>query len=1288
MKKRMTALLLSILLLIAHFPLTASAEDGIPESVSLTEGDVQKGFVPAGTPCTSTDPAVAWVDAQGNLNALKEGAATVTAEGLGECTVTVGDYSDGSDVVGSLKILARYNDSMQFYDGHVYLLFTSYQDDVTLSVPDLYAGYMIDPYYYDAIRDDISFGSNHSDNDAESYFTLDKTMKSVTLDRGEIVTIGMYRDFDLTVTQAALGSVQNSSAWKNLTKEVKTAIVTALLGAIGGGSNSAGDSLERIKTVMTEAGQDYHTLLDGVVAGGVCFNRELYNQKLEYDQYENVTYEMDITENQLKLMTMYLGGNLDKFSMLKNSCATVALRAWNAAVGTRNGEDTAYKLSCAGEGILALADTPKGVRDNIVSRLPGYYLNNSEGVAEPGAGYEDETGWVYVSAPESVTPLEFVCDDDSIAVETFYSDYSDLLELAKGDRKFTYAKDSQQVNVALQKKPGAVWNTVSGVDFTVNGDTVSLTAAPEDGVWFTTKVDHPEQGKYYTAVDVNGDTLQSEYDEESGVLCFCAETLPVTFKIVSSDESSKNVLKTKLINGDCADTEIYYYKDGEKVPVGARAQVESGTKLYIKSTLHEDDDEHILTGIELDYWPVMDEEHYDADEGAYFVEMPAYHSEIKVVYEKATLTANGSTVMQISVGDVLDAAEYNEMTYGELEIHDFDHLGWQIIDNEDGAVELVDGKLKAVKEGTAYVFACATNNRNIGVVYTIDVYENVADLVKVTYNEKDDRYLVYPVGADPGNRAIPFSGYLVKPGTELSVDVFPDNGSTVLRAVANNNAIRVNEKFTVNEDTEINVLFAPAVIEGMPKQVNFEDRSESCQLDLAVKYTGLLKYLPVFDPSITYESSDPLVAVDENGLITVTGDIPEGGLVAYVTAYAGSSNRQVYAETKVVVGDYDGDDIVGRMTIYARRINQDELIPHGAVTFTSYEDVDLDISYYEYYKPDDRYKALMTAYELDPESFNSDPALYSDNEPGLEDRESYFEIINHGDESEPDVVSLKAGESITVSNYSFDPDNFSTLFKTIENGTVSSGKATQAFLQQLKRYQESGEIDGEIAFDSMLATLSEIYSIYRRTGYVAADGHSIGGLCVNRELYNEFRRNDLQTPSHAFTVEITADELALMKRYLADPAHNFYSLFNMNCASGAVNLWNSVLIERPEYELKGNYTGLAVDPMSLYYEIEQLGKRDLDGEYIVDFYPRTVAYVELPDEGMLGDVDGDGEITVFDASLIQQYIAQMIAEDQLNMKAADVDGDGTVTIYDASLIQRYLSGEEVEGLTEPVADIG
>ena len=40
------------------------------------------------------------------------------------------------EIVGNLKIIARYNDSMPFYDGHAYLAFTSYQDDVEIKVDE------------------------------------------------------------------------------------------------------------------------------------------------------------------------------------------------------------------------------------------------------------------------------------------------------------------------------------------------------------------------------------------------------------------------------------------------------------------------------------------------------------------------------------------------------------------------------------------------------------------------------------------------------------------------------------------------------------------------------------------------------------------------------------------------------------------------------------------------------------------------------------------------------------------------------------------------------------------------------------------------------------------------------------------------------------------------------------------------------------------------------------------------------------------------------------------------
>ena len=59
--------------------------------------------------------------------------------------------------------------------------------------------------------------------------------------------------------------------------------------------------------------------------------------------------------------------------------------------------------------------------------------------------------------------------------------------------------------------------------------------------------------------------------------------------------------------------------------------------------------------------------------------------------------------------------------------------------------------------------------------------------------------------------------------------------------------------------------------------------------------------------------------------------------------------------------------------------------------------------------------------------------------------------------------------------------------------------------------------------------------------------------------------------------------------------------------------------------------------------------------------------------GILGDVDGDGKVTTYDASLILQYKAVLITKEELNLNVADVDGDGVVTTFDASMILQYCA---------------
>ena len=71
---------------------------------------------------------------------------------------------------------------------------------------------------------------------------------------------------------------------------------------------------------------------------------------------------------------------------------------------------------------------------------------------------------------------------------------------------------------------------------------------------------------------------------------------------------------------------------------------------------------------------------------------------------------------------------------------------------------------------------------------------------------------------------------------------------------------------------------------------------------------------------------------------------------------------------------------------------------------------------------------------------------------------------------------------------------------------------------------------------------------------------------------------------------------------------------------------------------------------------------------------------------ILGDADGDGDVTIIDATCIQRALVGIPVPSDYNEAAADVDGDEEITILDVTLIQRYLVGINVPyAIGEPVA---
>lgn len=73
-----------------------------------------------------------------------------------------------------------------------------------------------------------------------------------------------------------------------------------------------------------------------------------------------------------------------------------------------------------------------------------------------------------------------------------------------------------------------------------------------------------------------------------------------------------------------------------------------------------------------------------------------------------------------------------------------------------------------------------------------------------------------------------------------------------------------------------------------------------------------------------------------------------------------------------------------------------------------------------------------------------------------------------------------------------------------------------------------------------------------------------------------------------------------------------------------------------------------------------------------DYNPQYITTEEEPTLLKM-DTDGDGNVSITDATTIQRYLAEFELP-YFNAEAADADGNGYITIYDVTYIQRYIAG--------------
>ena len=283
-------------------------------------------------------------------------------DGIGDIDDTA-PWSRGLEggVLGNVRLIARHDDEKNIIHGHVYIVYTSYVDGLEISIDNLYGYYVANPEKK-AMLDELCDSENAKEVSWRS--TVDEITEAnaaereaaandlyqpqniepgtggkVVLNRGDYVSLGNYgmSTQKEVIANDYLPFLKNK---ENLTDD-EIADLTYIVNSVLDKNYDVQfvfahkDELFNILAMHGEAFTN-HVLYDET-PGGVWINRELYNQKLEYDQGPNEVIEQDATGEQLNVMLDYFRSN-SYFNTFTHNCTTVAAGAWNEAIGTTTAE--------------------------------------------------------------------------------------------------------------------------------------------------------------------------------------------------------------------------------------------------------------------------------------------------------------------------------------------------------------------------------------------------------------------------------------------------------------------------------------------------------------------------------------------------------------------------------------------------------------------------------------------------------------------------------------------------------------------------------------------------------------------------------------------------------------------------------------------------------------------------------------------------------------------------------------------------------------------------------------
>ena len=129
--------------------------------------------------------------------------------------------------------------------------------------------------------------------------------------------------------------------------------------------------------------------------------------------------------------------------------------------------------------------------------------------------------------------------------------------------------------------------------------------------------------------------------------------------------------------------------------------------------------------------------------------------------------------------------------------------------------------------------------------------------------------------------------------------------------------------------------------------------------------------------------------------------------------------------------------------------------------------------------------------------------------------------------------------------------------------------------------------------------------------------------------------------------------------------------------------WNIEINEQEDLLITGSYGASEISINGTLFRLKFHVPEDVD----IDFIPIFITHAEMDEiEGTIditdggiiigyllyGDVSQNGDVSLYDASLVLKYLVGTVTLDETQLMAAEVTQDGTVSALDATAIAQYV----------------